>query len=278
MQYGAVTDKGKRRARNEDSLLAAPEERLFAVADGVGGRNAGHAASSLALHAIRRFFENTGRNKEGTWPFVPVQVNDLRAARLITAIKLAHLHLVEEMQEDPVKAGMGTTIAAVFFAGSKAYVAHAGDSRCYRVRGGRLDLLTADHTVANKLRKKFHLSLEQAPVLGKMEHVITRALGIQRTAIPEVDLGVFPLQPDDLFLLCSDGLTLEVTDEEILACAAAELEPDAICRSLLAKTLDRGARDNVTVIVVRVPDDIVEDRFDEDEDTVEVAVSVDDIQ
>ena len=278
MQFGAVTDTGKRRARNEDSLLALPEEKLFAVADGVGGRNAGHAASSLALHSIRRFFENTGRNREGTWPFVPVQVDDLRACRLITAIKLAHMRLVDAMQEDPVKAGMGTTIAAVFFAGSRAYVAHAGDSRCYRVRNRRLELLTSDHTVANKLRKKFHLTLEQAPILGKMEHVITRALGIQRSAIPEVDLGVFPLEPDDLFLLCGDGLTLEVTDEEILTCVEKGVEPDEICRRLLAKTLDRGARDNVTVIAVRVPADIVEDRFDENEDTVEVAVSVDDIQ
>lgn len=278
MHYGAVTDAGKRRARNEDSLLAFPEDRLFAVADGVGGRNAGHAASSLAMRAIRRFFENTGRNKEGTWPFVPVQVDDLRACRLITAIKLAHLHLVEEMLEDPVKAGMGTTVAAVFFAGSRAYVAHAGDSRCYRVRDGKLDLLTSDHTVANKLRKRFHLSLEQAPVMGKMEHVITRALGIQRTAIPEVELGVFPLEPDDLFLLCSDGLTLEVSDEEIRAAVEAVPEPDELCRRLLAQTLDRGARDNVTVIAVRVPEEIVEPTFDEDEDTVEVAVSVDDIQ
>ena len=200
MQFGAVTDRGKQRVRNEDALLVLPEEKLFAVADGVGGRNAGHAASSLALYSIRRFFENTGRNREGTWPFVPVQVDDLRACRLITAIKLAHLRLVEVMREDPVKAGMGTTIAAVFFAGSKAYVAHAGDSRCYRVRSGKMELLTTDHTVANKLRKRFHLTLEQAPTLGKMEHVITRALGIQKTAIPEVDLSVLALEPDDQYL------------------------------------------------------------------------------
>lgn len=278
MQFGAVTDRGKRRARNEDALLVLPEEKLFAVADGVGGRNAGHAASTLALYSIRRFFENTGRNREGTWPFVPVQVDDLRACRLITAIKLAHLRLVEAMQEDPVKAGMGTTIAAVFFAGSKAYVAHAGDSRCYRVRSGKMELLTTDHTVANKLRKRFHLTLEQAPVLGKMEHVITRALGIQKSAIPEVDLSVLALEPDDLYLLCSDGLTLEVNDDEILACAVSGAEPDEICRRLLGKAISRGARDNVTVVAVRVPEDIVEDRFDEFEDTVEVAVSVDDIQ
>ena len=196
-----VTDTGRRRRHNEDSYVCEPP--LFAIADGMGGAQAGEVASRLAAAVLN---EGTLGDLEG---------NGLGEARLAELIQEANRRVFQRSNEDAAASGMGTTMTVALVDGDAGTVAigHVGDSRAYRVRGGELEQLTEDHSLVNELLKSGRLSPEEA-LSHPQRSVITRAIGTE----PDVDVDTFTVdaQPGDLFLLCSDGLTDMITDEEIL--------------------------------------------------------------
>jgi protein phosphatase len=258
-QTYAETDPGRKRRRNEDSFVCDPP--LFAVADGMGGAQAGEVASSLAATALKERGDGDGGDGE------------LRVAELIQE---ANRRVHQRAIDDEAASGMGTTMTvALFHENGSVAIGHVGDSRAYLLRDGSLEQLTDDHSLVAELVRRGELSPEEAEV-HPQRSVITRALGTD----PDVDVDAFTLQahPDDLFLLCSDGLTTMVdveTIEEIVARHRHDLH--AAARALIKAANDRGGDDNITTVLFDVaegtPDDntaekAVRARSAEDEDTL----------
>jgi len=252
-----ATDIGKRRSRNEDSWLVLAGENLVVVADGMGGHGGGDLASQIAVKALRDFFERTGVEAEVTWPHVAMDdelnLDDVSASRLVSAIQFAHRCIALEVQRDPKLAGMGTTIVCALFAEGKVYVAHVGDSRCYCLSDGSLWQITDDHTLANHVRKRFEdLSNEQEVRLDSLKHVVVRALGGSDLSDAQVDLTILEPAAGDLFLLCSDGLTGELGDTEIRQILTGGEDLGVMCDTLVERANEAGGRDNITVALARV--------------------------
>lgn len=160
----------------------------------------------------------------------------------------ANERILSTARSQPELAGMGTTLVALLVAGGRAAVAHVGDSRVYRLRSGRIRQLTDDHSLVGELQRRGEISADAARE-HPHRHVLTRALGVRTEAEP--DLGELMLAPGDVFVLCSDGLTNHVCDEEIEKAVIGEHELDAACEGLVALANARGGEDNVTVLIVR---------------------------
>ena len=208
-----VSDTGRKRRRNEDSFVREPP--LFAVADGMGGAQAGEIASRLAAAAVREGGDGTS--------------GEVRVAELSQE---ANRRVYQPSSEDPAASGMGTTItvALVDDASGVISIGHVGDSRAYRIRDGRVEQLTQDHSLVAELMRSGKLSPEEAEV-HPQRSVITRALGTD----PDVDVDTFTVdtQPGDVYLLCSDGLTTMVSDEQILDHVERHRrDPDGAARAL----------------------------------------------
>jgi len=194
-QQAGITDAGRKRRRNEDSFVCSPP--IFAVADGMGGAQAGEVASKLAAAAL----EDTDPGRL-TGP-----------ERVASLIQEANRRVHERSSTDPSASGMGTTMTVALVEGNAVTIGHVGDSRAYLVRDGRMEQLTEDHSLVNELMKSGKLSQEEAET-HPQRSVITRALGTD----PDVDVDAFSIdaQAGDVFLLCSDGLTTMVDDADIL--------------------------------------------------------------
>jgi serine/threonine protein phosphatase PrpC len=228
-----VSDAGKVRRNNEDAYLAGEgrDETLLAIADGIGGFEAGEVASRIAIEALKEL--------ESDAPFE-------------TAIREANRRILTFGRGDERLSGMGTTIVAVRFGGTRerpvAEVAHVGDSRAYLLRGGDLRPLTEDHSLVAELVRSGELTRDQAAE-HPQKNLITRALGAEEEV--DVDTAVLPVEAGDRILLCSDGLSDMVPEgriSEILADSSGD--PEAAARRLLSAALDAGGTDNVTVVVV----------------------------
>ena len=226
------TDPGRKRRRNEDSFVIDPP--LFAVADGMGGAQAGEVASRLAAAAFREFHDADDLDPE---------------KRLAAIIKEANRRIYERAADDAQVSGMGTTITAALVAADALVIGHVGDSRAYRLRGGKFEQLTDDHSLVADLVRSGRITPEEADT-HPQRSVITRALGTDR----EVDVDTFTVQAesDDLFLICSDGLTTMVDDEEIrdLVTRAGDLEQAG--KGLVKAANKAGGEDNITVVLFRV--------------------------
>jgi protein phosphatase len=265
-----LSDVGLQREHNEDSFCLLPEYELYLVADGMGGHKAGDVASKMATHAIASFFQATA-SEDATWPFHFDPHLSVDENRLITGIKVANKKIFEASTRHREVQGMGTTVVGVLFskAQNKLYVAHVGDSRCYRVRNGEITLLTRDHSLVNDyLLVMPDMTQEQKDELPK--NVITRALGMQDTV--EVDLVPEHPQPNDVYVLCSDGLSGMVHDESIRDLVLErEREDDleSVAKALVAMANKAGGEDNITVVVVAVSsqDDDAEREVDENAPT-----------
>ncbi|MEV0677856.1 protein phosphatase 2C domain-containing protein [Actinosynnema sp. NPDC050436] len=233
VRAGAASDVGRVRSSNEDAALVGSS--VFAVADGMGGHAAGEVASALAVEHLRAL--------DGRPDLRPDDVLEAlaEANRAIRAAGLAH----------PEQAGMGATatgLALVRFAGSPHWVVfNIGDSRVYRYAGGVLTQLTADHSEAAEMVAAGALTEEEARY-SRFRNVITRALGVHATTRP--DQWVFPPVAGERFLLCSDGLTGELADDEVAAVLRDVADPEHAARELVRRAVDAGGRDNVTVVVV----------------------------
>ena len=233
-----VTDTGRRRRHNEDSYVCEPP--LFAIADGMGGAQAGEVASRLAAAVLN---EGTLGDLEG---------NGLGEARLAELIQEANRRVYQRSNEDAAASGMGTTMTVALVDGDAGTVAigHVGDSRAYRVRAGELEQLTEDHSLVNELLKSGRLSPEEA-LSHPQRSVITRAIGTE----PDVDVDTFTVdaQSGDLFLLCSDGLTDMITDEEILGLVErSEANLETAVRRLVEAANRSGGGDNITVVAFTI--------------------------
>jgi protein phosphatase len=228
---GAATDIGRVREGNEDSYLV--DEPLFAVADGMGGHKGGDVASQLALETLEAAF------REGTLPLAE-QLRDANNA------------VFARSQEDSAVSGMGTTLTAVVVDAGELHLAHVGDSRAYLLRAGQLRQLSEDHTLVQRMVKSGEITAAEAEV-HPHRNVLTRALGTEPDV--EVDEEDVALLDGDRLLLCSDGLTGMVTEEQILAILSAAPDPQDAADRLVRAANRAGGVDNITVVVIDVEAD-----------------------
>jgi serine/threonine protein phosphatase PrpC len=235
LEHHGVTDAGKVRKNNEDSLLVGEgrDETLFVVADGIGGFEAGEVASSIAVDVLQ---------------------NVDPSESLEDAIREANRRILAASRGDEKLAGMGTTVVAMRFGGTEAepitQISHVGDSRAYLLRGGELQPITEDHSLVAELVRSGDLTRAQASE-HPQKNLITRALGAEEGV--EVDTAVLPVEPGDCLLLCSDGLTDMVPESKMLELLTSHPEdPEKAARALVAAALQAGGVDNVTVVVVNV--------------------------
>ncbi len=228
----AVTDAGRKRRRNEDALVVEPP--LFVVADGMGGAQAGEIASRLAASAFREYHEADALPGE---------------RRLEAIIQEANRRIYERAQTDTNASGMGTTVTAAIVDDERISIGHVGDSRAYRIRNGELEQLTQDHSLVADLMRSGRLTPEEAET-HPQRSVITRALGTDS----EVDVDTFDVaaEPGDVYLLCSDGLTTMLGDEEIGRILAEAKSLEAAAKELVKAANRRGGEDNVTVVLFAV--------------------------
>ena len=244
-----LTDVGMRRDHNEDALCVNPEHSLFIVCDGMGGHAAGEVASQIAVETVEKFTQATSRDEDITWPFEYDESLSLNANRLRTAIRLANQRVIAHIQERKECKGMGTTIACSLLDEQRISLGHVGDSRIYLVRGDQLTQLTRDHSWIDEQLKQGILTPEEARK-HPLRNVITRALGSRDDVL--VDVADQTLEPDDVVLLCSDGLTGMLEDPEILAIVREyEYDLQTACRELIAQANAKGGDDNITVILVK---------------------------
>lgn len=228
------TDPGLKRKHNEDALLLLEAHHLFLIADGMGRHAAGEVASQLAVDAVGSSFVtgNFGEFPRDT------QLTE-RGSRLKRAIQVANKRVFEEAHNVDAYSGMGTTVVSAYFSlnRKRVYVAHVGDSRCYRLRGGDFEQLTQDHT------------LEAAGIKGPTGGYLSRAVGIEENV--EVDVRTEAVVANDTYLLCSDGLSRMATDAEIREIMLTETNLQVAVQRLIDLANARGGKDNVTVILVR---------------------------
>jgi protein phosphatase len=250
--YARASDTGKKRRRNEDSYVVAPP--LFAVADGMGGAQAGEVASKLAAAALGDTDSGSSSGQE----------------RVVSLIQEANRRVYARANTDPATSGMGTTMTVALVEGQVVTIGHVGDSRAYLVRAGRLEQLTEDHSLVNELLKSGKLSPQEAET-HPQRSVITRAVGTD----PDVDVDAFTVDAleGDVFLLCSDGLTDMVDDEAILDVVERYHDDlDRVAKSLVSAANRGGGEDNITVIAFTMTADGDTQRLpaaEPDEDTLE---------
>lgn len=238
---GQLSDTGREREENEDSIGHIYDERtrvhLFIVADGLGGTACGQVASQLAVQAIRQGF--FARDDDHSIP-----------DRLEFAIQEANRIIRHRANRDRQCKGMGSTCAVLVLKDDAAWVAHAGDSRIYLIRDGRILQLTHDHTRAQRMLDDGLITEEEAA--GHPDrNWLDKALGLKENLKPDIRPETIPLKNSDLFVLCTDGLTSLVRDEEIFRIAGSQ-SVQAACQSLIELANERGGHDNVSVSIARI--------------------------
>jgi protein phosphatase len=247
--YQSVSDVGRKRKGNEDSLFLNPDQRLFVVADGMGGHAAGEVASKVAVDSINEFVCLTGGDEEITWPFGLDENISYDGNRLKTAIRHANRKVLEATKEKSEYEGMATTVAAVLVDGDMANIGHVGDSRIYLFSEGALSLLTSDHSWVNEQIQSGVISPDQARS-HPLRNVVTRALG-GKTDLA-VDMQVRKMKPGEVLLLCSDGLTTMVPDEEIEQVLQENMvDLKAAADALVNAANEHGGEDNITVVLLQ---------------------------
>ncbi|MCC7539638.1 MAG: Stp1/IreP family PP2C-type Ser/Thr phosphatase [Deltaproteobacteria bacterium] len=242
------TNVGMKRTHNEDSFALIESDNLFVVADGMGGHASGEVASQMAIDTLREFFAATSADPEATWPYKMDKHRGYEENRLVTGVKLANLRIYEAAQRDPKYRGMGTTAATLLVVDDGIYIGHVGDSRVYRVRDRKIELLTEDHSLLNDYIKMKRLTEDEIKYFPH-KNVIVRALGMKETV--KVDTRFETPKPGDVYLLCSDGLSGPVSEDEILKiCLETPDLKEAVSR-LIAKGNENGGPDNITGVMCR---------------------------
>jgi serine/threonine protein phosphatase PrpC len=246
----ALSHPGLRREANEDSVCARPDIGLFLVADGMGGHAAGEVASKLAAQVIETFVNDT-RNADvnTTWPFPYDPALSLDGNRLTAAFRLANRRLGTAMENDEKLRGMATTAAVVLVGRDKPVVAHVGDSRVYLYRDGTLTQITEDHSWVNEQVRAGVLSESDARH-HPWRHVVTRALSGGDD--PGVDVQEIDVTAGDRILLCSDGLSGVVPQEQLAGIIGRGMPLDETCRALVETANQAGGPDNITVAMLQV--------------------------
>jgi protein phosphatase len=242
------TDVGRQRPSNEDTVLVSDDLGLYLVADGAGGHRSGEVASALASRSIKNYFGATIKKTHDQPEFDRFGIPS-GARRLSAAILKANRDVIEIARSQPKHKGMGTTVVAACFSPRSGlmHVGHVGDSRCYRLRDGHLELLTQDHSLLADV-------LEQRPelddtVLARLpKNIVTRAIGID--PLLRVSMRSYAVVAGDRYLLCSDGLSAPVSDQVIAETLGTYAEPDAISLQLIELANDAGGPDNIAALVI----------------------------
>jgi PPM family protein phosphatase len=232
-RVGRITDPGRKRRRNEDAYVVEPP--LFAIADGMGGAQAGEVASRLAAAAVRESGVDGGGED-----------------RILDLMREANRRVYDRSSTDPRTSGMGTTMTVALVEDDRVAFGHVGDSRAYLIRGGEIEQLTEDHSLVNELLKSGKLSPAEAET-HPQRSVITRALGTD----PDVDVDTFTIgvEKGDLFLLCSDGLTDMVSQSDILELVERNRDDIEGALKALVKAANRGGgEDNITIVAFEIGD------------------------
>ncbi|MBJ18412.1 MAG: Stp1/IreP family PP2C-type Ser/Thr phosphatase [bacterium] len=256
IQLASGSDVGQLRSANEDSCDSFTHEdgtRLLVLADGMGGARGGATASHTAIATIAEHFER--------------DTSERPRATLETAIQAANARIFEIAQRDPELEGMGTTVVALLLdARLRATVAHVGDSRAYRYRRGFLEPITTDHSVVAEMQRRGLLSADEAAVHPRRNEIL-RAVGV--LAEVEVEIADVDIAPGDRFVLCSDGLSGVVRDDEIAAVVRGASPQDAVT-TLIQMANERGGPDNITVQILSIPAKV---DADDPEDSAPVELS-----
>lgn len=249
LTMAGLTDPGRQRHHNEDYVALHPEVGLAVLADGMGGHNAGEVASRLAVDAIiQHCLHAMATEPEPVAGHTPKTCSHEQSA-LHTAVEAANTAIHEMARHNPECAGMGATVVAAVFHDDNLCVAHVGDSRLYRFRNGRLQLLTEDHSVVQELLNRGLLTPEQARQ-SVSKNLVTRALGVDVRV--QTDLSTHATEAGDLYLLCSDGLNDVLTDAQIESLLVAHgAKPEVAARRLVDAVNQAGGPDNISVILVR---------------------------
>lgn len=243
-----LTHVGRQRQHNEDAFLVEDEAKLFLVADGMGGHAAGEIASRIAVDSISEFILHT-KEDDGTWPHAYDEHFRRSTNRLVAALRTANTRVLEAMRKDARLRGMGTTVVACMAENDTMSVAHVGDSRAYLIREGQLSRITNDHSWVFEQVQAGMLTEAEAEK-HPLRNVITRALGGALQVTP--DASEIEARSGDVFLLCSDGLTGMVPENEIARIVTATNgDLEKACQELIDAANERGGLDNVTAVLVR---------------------------
>jgi protein phosphatase len=231
----ALTDRGRKRPSNEDAFGYSIEHGVYVVCDGMGGAAAGEVASSLAVAEVMQLLTN----RPGANP-LPADAEQ--------AVAVANEAIFSRSQRSQKLNGMGTTLVALLVEERHAWMLNVGDSRGYRLRNSKLEQITLDHSLVEEQMRLGQMSLEEA-LRSPLKNVITRALGTQSLVTP--DVFELETEPGDLFLLCSDGLTREISDPLIESLLQLDLPLEILCSRMVAAANQAGGHDNITCLLVR---------------------------
>jgi len=248
IRYAAKTDVGMKRTHNEDYFSLIEDEQLFLVADGMGGHASGEVASKMAAETISEFYQRT-KDEEATWPFKMDRNLSYIENRLVCAIKLANLRIFETSCRDIRYKGMGTTIVSTLVCGDKVYCGHVGDSRLYRVRGDEVKALTRDHSLLEDYKEAKPDMTEEEERNFPHKNVITRALGMRETV--DVDIKGHQIESGDTFVLCSDGLSGMITDQQIQQIVSNAKSLERAVAELVDAANRAGGTDNITTLLLQ---------------------------
>lgn len=241
IQVGFKSDRGLKRKNNEDSCFVIPEDKIYIVADGVGGSNSGEVASRSAVSFIADYIKKN--------PIKAVKGREEIKNYFVNCMEEANSLVFELSYENTENKGMATTLVLAYVNRKKAYVVNIGDSRAYLMRDNNLTQITEDHTYVNTLIKSGAITADAARSHGK-RHIITKALGGDRTAEP--DIFEVKLMKDDILLLCTDGLHGEVDDDNICQILSSGQQMSEICNTLITRANRLGGNDNITVVCVKI--------------------------
>lgn len=243
------TDTGLKREGNEDAFSSVEDLGLYIVADGMGGHRAGEVASRIAVETIRESYKKWAKEKTPEEDIFGVPDASLSPMGnfVRSSIRLANRIIFELATDHKEYEGMGTTIVVLLISPDLVIAANVGDSRLYLVRDGNLERLSKDHTIVSE-QIELGIMTEEDAASSPMKHILTRTLGSSK----DVDAEVFEIEPSerDRFVLCTDGITDLIKDEEILSMTEEEESPESLCHQFIDTVLDRGAHDNATVISV----------------------------
>ena len=248
LRFGAATDPGRVRARNEDRFVAEADLGFFAVVDGMGGHAGGELASATIAEAVTAFIRDTAGDSEKTWPAGMDARLSILANRLQVAIRAANRTLATRAQADAALEGSGATLAAALYGNNRMAVSNVGDCRVYLLRGGRLQQITKDHSVVAEQIAQGLIDSEAART-HPLRHVVTRAVSGQ--AGMAVDVLELDIKTGDRLIICSDGIHGVLTDSEITALVLPNGRSlDEVCQAVIAEANARGGPDNATTVLV----------------------------
>lgn len=249
VRFAGATDVGRKRTHNEDSIFLPTDSRLAIVADGMGGHASGEVASKLAVQTVVGYFRDTADEQTITWPFKVDRGIRADVHRMITSIMLANLQIYEKAQRDAHCKGMGTTCVTIHFLDDTVIIGHVGDSRAYRLRANEITQLTEDHSLINDYIKMKRVTAEEAENWPH-KNVIVRALGMKETV--QVDIVTEAPRVGDHYLLCSDGLSGMLSDNDMMKIVNSVPDLDSAVDRLIASANEAGGVDNISVVVARI--------------------------